>query len=174
LIIFADESDGISWLSTVRGKYMSYRVKMILPIVVMFLTLGYAAMAIVRGDSREIKQPLPPFLDNLGAVKLVEIRDEGGRVILGGNFTLTTEKNGEVEGTALLAASGVDPDAVGEAEIEISNKKNSFTEKELEAEVKNLAANTSYNLFIDGQQAASFKTNHRGAVELEMTNVPSS
>lgn len=152
---------------------MSYRVKMILPVVIMFLTLGYAAMAIVRGDSREIKQPLPPFLDDLANVKLVEIRDVGGRVVLGGNFTLTTEKDGDIEGTAPLAATGVDPDTAGKAEVEISNKKNSIAEKELEAEVWNLAANTSYNLFIDGRQAASFKTNYRGAAELEMSNVPS-
>ena len=161
---------------------MSYRVKMILPVVIMFLTLGYAAMAIVRGDSREIKQPLPPFLDDLATVKLVEIRDGGGRVVLAGNFTLTTEKDGDIEGAAPLTATDVDPNAAGEAEMEISNKKNSFAisnkknsvaEKELEAEVWNLAAHTSYKLFIDGLQAASFKTNHRGAAELEMTNVPS-
>jgi hypothetical protein len=153
---------------------MSYRVKMILPIVIMFLTLGYAATAIIRSDSQEIKQTLPPFLDNLAAVKLVEIRDVDGRVILGGNFASKEEKNGEVEGAASLVASSVDPDAAGEAEIEISNRKNSSGEKELEIEVRNLSANTSYTLFIDGQQAASFKTNQRGAAKLEMTNAPSS
>lgn len=153
---------------------MSYRVKMILPIFVMCISLGYAALAIVRGDSREIKQPLPSSLDNLAAVKLVEIRDGGGRVILGGNFTMTTKQDGDVEGAAPLVASGVDPDAAGQAEIEISNKKNNVAEKELEVEVRNLTANTSYNLSIDGQQAASFKTNHRGEAELEMTNEPSS
>ncbi|MCA1567629.1 MAG: hypothetical protein LC803_18670 [Acidobacteria bacterium] len=152
---------------------MSYRVKMILPIVVMFLTFGYAALAIVRSDSREIKQPLPSSLDNLAAVKLVEIKDGGGRVILSGNFTVTTKYDGEIEEKSPLAATGVDPDARGVAEIEISNKKNSVTEKELEVEVRQLSAHTSYDLFIDGQQAASFKTNHRGEAELEMTNAPS-
>jgi hypothetical protein len=142
---------------------------MILPVVVMCLTLGYATLAIVRGDAREIKQPLPPSLDNLAEVKLAEIRDVENRVILGGNFTLTTKKNGELDGAALLGATGVDTDAAGEAEIEISNKKNGSVEKELEVEVRRLAANTSYQLFIDGQQAASFKTDLRGAAELELT-----
>jgi hypothetical protein len=62
---------------------MSYRVKMVLPIVVMLLTFGYAALAIVRS---------------------------GGRVVGGGNFTLT--KNGEVKRPAAFVggtfeASGV-------------------------------------------------------------------
>lgn len=148
---------------------MNYRLKMILPIVLMGLTFGYAALAIVRGGAREVKQPLPPSLHNLAAVRLLEIRDGGGRVVLGGNFMMTTKKNGKIEGTAMLAATSVDTDAAGEAEIEISNKRNNVVEKELEIEVRKLAANTSYDLFIDGQQTASFKTDLRGAAELEMT-----
>lgn len=149
---------------------MSYRVKMMLPIVVMFLALGYAALAIVRGDSREIKLPLPSSLDNLAAVRIVEIKGDDGSVILGGNFTMAMKPDGDVEGAAPFAASGVERDATGQAEIEISNRKNSFAEKELEVEVRNLAAHTSYTLFIDGQQVASIKTNHRGEAKLEMTN----
>ncbi|HYG08404.1 MAG TPA: hypothetical protein VD835_00385, partial [Pyrinomonadaceae bacterium] len=38
---------------------MSYKVKMFLPAVMMFLTFGYAALAIVRGDEHGMKQPLP-------------------------------------------------------------------------------------------------------------------
>lgn len=148
---------------------MNYRLKMILPIVLMGLTFGYATLAIVRGGAREIKQPLPPSLHNLAAVRLLEIRDGGGRVVLGGNFTIATKNNGELEGAAPLAATGVDTDAEGEAEIEISNRKKGGVEKELEVEVRKLAANTSYELFIDGQQAATFKTDLRGAAELEMT-----
>lgn len=149
---------------------MSYRVKMILPIIVMCLTFGYAVLAIVRSDAREIKQPLPASLDNLAAVKLVEIRDGDGRIILGGNFTMRTKKAGGIKGAASLTSPGVDADATGKAEIEISNKKNSVAEKELEVEVRKLAANTSYELFIDGQSAASFKTDLRGAAELELTH----
>ena len=152
---------------------MSYRVKMILPVVGMFL-VACAAVAAITGGGREIKQPLPPSLDNLAAVKLLEIRDGGGRVVLAGNFTTTTKRDGDVEGAAPLAASGVDPDAAGEAEIEIANKKNSVVEKELEVEVRNLSANTSYGLFVDGRQAAVFTTDPRGKAELEMTNGPSS
>jgi hypothetical protein len=46
-------------------------------------------------------------------------------------------------------------------------------DKELEVEVSKLAPGTTFNLFIDGQQAAVITTDQRGAAELEMTNRPS-
>jgi hypothetical protein len=72
---------------------MSYRVKMLLPVVGTFL-LGCAVVAAVRGESREIKQPLPPSLDDLAAVRLVEVRDAAGQIVLGGSFKMATKKTG--------------------------------------------------------------------------------
>ena len=151
--------------------YMSYRVKMILPVIGMFL-LGCAVMAAVRGEGGEIKQPLPASLDDLAAVRLVEIKDAGGQVVLGGSFTTATKTNGDVEGEATLAATGVDTDAVGKAEVEVSTR-NGNVDKELEVEVSKLVPGTAFNLFIDGRQAAVITTDHRGSAELEMTNRPS-
>lgn len=150
---------------------MSYRVKMILPVVGMFL-LGCVVVAVVRGEGRESKQPLPPSLDDLAAVRLVEVRDAAGQIVLGGSFTMATKKNGDVEGKATLAATGVDADAAGEVEVEVSTR-NGNVDKELEVEVSKLAPGTTFSLFIDGQQAAVITTNQRGAAELEMTNRPS-
>ncbi|HWT00139.1 MAG TPA: hypothetical protein VN256_07820 [Pyrinomonadaceae bacterium] len=152
---------------------MSYRVKMILPLVGMFL-LGCVVVFAVRRESREIKQPLPQSLDDLASVRVIEVKDAGGQTVLGGNLTVVTEKNGHVEGEAALAATGVDADAAGKVEVEVSTKKDGSVGKELEVEVRNLAPGTSYNLFVDGKQAAVFTTDPRGAAELEMTNRPSS
>ena len=151
---------------------MSYRLKMILPVVGMFL-LGCAVVAAVGEDS-EIKQPLPPSLDDLAAVKLIEIRDAGGQVVLAGSFTMTTKPNRNVDGEATLAPAGVDQDAAGKAEVEVSTKKDGSVEKELEVEVRNLAPGASFDVFVDGQRAASFTTNPRGSAELEMSNEPAS
>ena len=151
---------------------MSYRLKMILPVVGMFL-LGCVVVAAVSDDS-EIKQPLPQSLDNLAAVKLIEIRDAGGQTVLGGSFTIETKRNRDIEGAATLAPTGVDADAAGKAEIEVSAKRGGRVEKELEIEVRNLAPGASFNLFVDGQQVAGFATNPRGAAELELTNEPAS
>jgi hypothetical protein len=152
---------------------MSYRLKMILPVVGMFLLFGYVALAVVRSRTDEIKLPLPPFLHDLAAVRLVEIRDAGGQVVLSGNFTTMTEKDGDLEGETPLTATGVDADAVGRAEVEVSTVKYGAVDKELEVSVRDLAPGTTFNLFVDGQQAASFTTDQRGAAELEMTNSPS-
>lgn len=149
---------------------MSYRVKMMLPVVGMFL-LGCVVVAAVTRESREIKQPLPASLDNLAAVRLVEVRDAAGQTVLGGSFTMKTKKNGDIEGEATLAAAGAHADAAGKAEVEVSTR-NGDVEKELEVEVSNLAPGATYSLFIDGQQAAVITTNPRGAAELEMTNHP--
>jgi len=149
---------------------MSYRVKMMLPVVGMFL-LGCVVVAAVTGEGREIKQPLPASLDDLAAVRLVEVRDAAGQTVLGGSFTMATKKNGDVEGEATLAATGAHADAAGKAEVEVS-ARNGNVEKELEVEVSNLAPGATFSLFIDGQQAAVITTNPRGAAELEMTNRP--
>ena len=151
---------------------MSYRLKMILPVVGMFL-LGCAVVAAVREDS-EIKQPLPSSLDDLAAVKLIEIRDAGGQVVLGGSFTMKTKPNRNVDGEATLAPTGVDQDAAGKAEVEVSTKKDGSVEKELEVEVRNLSPGANFNVFVDGRQVASFTTNPRGSAELEMSNEPAS
>jgi hypothetical protein len=152
---------------------MSYRWKMILPVVGMFLLFGYVALAVVRSRTDEIKQPLPPFLHDLAAVRLVEIRDASGQVVLSGNFTTTTGKDGDLEGEAPLTATGVDADAVGKAEVEVSTVKYGAVDKELEVAVRDLTPGTTFNLFVDGQQATSFTADHRGAAELEMSNRPS-
>ena len=149
---------------------MSYRMRMLLPVVGMFL-VGCAVVAAVRGEGREIKQPLPPSLDELAAVRLVEVKDAAGQTVLSGSFTMTTKKNGDLEGEAKLAVTGVDADAAGKAEVEISTE-GGRAEKELEVEIRNLAPGATFNLFVDGQQAAALTTDARGAAELEMSNRP--
>lgn len=152
---------------------MSYRLKMILPVVGMFL-LGCAVVAAVRNEGGELKQPLPQSLDDLASVKQIEIRDAGGQVVLQGSFAMTTKPNRDVEGEATLAATNADADAAGKAEVEVSTKKGGRVEKELEVEVHNLAPGASFDVFVDGQQAANFTTGPRGAAELELSNEPAS
>lgn len=150
---------------------MSYRLKMILPVVGMFL-LGCAVVAAVRNEGGEHKQPLPPSLSDLASVKQIEIRDAGGQVVLNGSFAMTTRPNRNVEGEATLAPTGADADAAGKAEVEVSTKRGGRVEKELEVEVHNLAPGASFGVFVDGRQAAVFATNPRGAAELELSNGP--
>lgn len=149
---------------------MSYRVKTLLPAVGMFL-LGCVVVAAVTGEGREIKQPLPQSLDDLAAVRLVEVRDAAGQTVLGGSLTMATKKNGDIEGEAALAATGADADAAGKAEVEVSTRDGNV-EKELEVEVSGLAPGTTFNLFVDGRQAAALTTDARGGAGLELSNRP--
>jgi len=165
LISFSDEE------SVIKGVMMSYRVKMLLTVISMFL-LACVVVAAVGGDDLEIKQALPPTLDDLAAVKQIEIRDAGGQVVLNGSFTMTTKPNRDVEGEATLAPTGADADAAGKAEVEVSTKRDGGVEKELEVEVRNLAPGASFGVFVDGRQAATFTTSPRGAAELELSNEP--
>lgn len=152
---------------------MSYRMKMVLPVIGMFL-LGCVVVLAVRKESREIKQPLPQSLDDLAAVRLIEVKDAGGQTVLSGSFTVVTKKTGEIEGEAMLAATGVDADATGKAEVEVSTKRDGSVGKELEVEVRNLAPGANFNLFVDGQQVTVFMTDPHGVAELELTNRPTS
>jgi hypothetical protein len=146
---------------------------MVLPVVGLLLLCAYAAIAVSRsGRAQEVKQPLPTSIGDLARVKSVEIKDSAGRVVLSGNFVTKSERDGDIEGKAVLTST--DANARGAAEFEISTGRNGKTVRELEVEVRQLAAGAQFTLFLDGQQAATFSTNQRGAAELEMTDEPSS
>ena len=147
---------------------MSYKEKRVIPILGMFLVLLYATINVAKGDTDEIKQPLPSSLTDLAAVKVIEISDANGQTILKGDFVESGNDLNEVERTAMLAGNG--SNARGKASIEISNNENGFTEKELEVETHNLAARSVFKVTVDGQEVASFTTDHTGKAELELSN----
>lgn len=149
---------------------MSYKEKRLIPIFGMFLVLLYVTINVAKGDTDEIKQPLPPSLTDLAAVKVIEISDANGQTILKGNFIESGNDLDEVERTAALVSEGGSANARGEASIEISKKKNGFTEKELEVETHNLAARSVFKVIVDGQEVASFTTDAAGKAELELSN----
>jgi hypothetical protein len=153
---------------------MNYRVKKILPLIGMLLLCGYAAFAVIRSGNKvqKVKQYMPSSLSDLAAVKLVEIKDATGQLILSGNFIAENKQGGDIEGQALLTGTGVNAMAKGEAEFEVSRNKHGGTEEELEVSVRKLTPSTSFSLFIDGRQVATFSTNLRGAAELEMKDAP--
>ena len=153
---------------------MSYRLKRILPLVGMLLLCGYAAFAVIRSANKvqEVKQPLPSSVGDLAVAKLVEIKDAAGQSVLSGSFVIENKQDGDVEGKALLTGTGINAEAKGEAEFEVSTNRNGGMEKELEISVRKLVPGTSFSVFVDGQQVATFSTDQRGAAELEMKDAP--
>jgi len=150
---------------------MNYRFKRILPVLGMLVLFVCVALAIMGGEKSEIKQPLPPSLDNLAGIKLVEVKDAGGQIVLSGSFTMTTKDNGDIDGETALTTSVTGAKASGKAEVEIATKNGNVV-KELEVDVRKLTSAATFTLFIDGQQVAVFTTSQKGAAELEMTNQP--
>ncbi len=148
---------------------MKYKTKTILPIIGMAIIIGVAAIAVATGDADEVKHPLPATLSNLADVKMVEIKDGGDQVILSGSFSAAIQSGGESERKAALTSTGADPDARGEAEIDIATK-DGVTSQELDLEVNNLAADASFKLFVDGQEIVAFTTSPKGDAELEFSN----
>ena len=146
---------------------MSYRMKRLIPVIGMFVIFAFATIAVVRGDDEEIEKPMPSGIGNLAEARLVEVKDAGGQVILSGNFAAAKESKKEVERSALLTPTGIDPDAQGIAEVEISKDK-APVKQEIELKVKQLAPAAAFTLVIDGHEVASFMTNSRGEAELEV------
>jgi hypothetical protein len=153
---------------------MSYKAKRILPVIGMLLLCGYAAFAVIRHSNKvqEVKHPLPSSIGDLAAAKLVEIKDAAGQVVLSGTFAVENKPDGDIEGEALLVGTDINAGAKGKAEFEVSTDSKGMLEKELELSVSKLASETSFSMFVDGQQVATFITNQRGAAELEMKDAP--
>lgn len=150
---------------------MSHKAKVFIPLLGMLLVVGYAAVRVVTTDADEIKQALPATLSNLAEIKRVEVKDAAEQILLSGDFGAPAARGNEFEREAVLATTGVDADATGAAEIEISTKTDGVIEKEFELTVERLAAGATYKLLVDQQEVASFTTDHRGNAELELSNV---
>lgn len=148
---------------------MSYRVKSILPVAGMFVLTSVFISMVVFGAGHKITEQLPSSLENLEHSKLVEIKDESGNVVMSGSFAVSTEKDGDIEGSATLASAG---GAIGNAELEVSKKQDGSVTKEIEIEVKKLKPATTFNVFVDGQLVSSLRTNARGSAEIELSNRP--
>lgn len=161
---------------------MSSRNKILFSIIGMVAVLTYATVNVlshsVTNEKSDEKLPLPPMLTNLAAVEVVEIKDAGGQVILSARFTAgnTAKAGDEVERIATLTGTTTGTTtgatgATGKVEIEISTKNNT-SEQELEIEVRGLSANTTYRVFVDGQDVAALTTDAKGEAEIEWSSAP--
>lgn len=110
----------------------------------------------VKSTSGKIKETLPAEID-LTDTKLVEIKDEAGKVVLSGTFS---------NNVATLTSSDAESKAKGLAEIEIK-KAGAVLKREFEAAVEGLPALTSFKLSVDGKEVATFMTDKSGKRSLE-------
>ena len=103
---------------------------------------------------------------DFSTASVAEVRDAQGLVILAGQFQLVEEDDDDVERKAVLAPTGVAPDARGQAEVEID--RHSPAEQEVEFAVRNVTAGTAYTFVIDGVEVGTATATARGRAELEL------
>jgi hypothetical protein len=127
-------------------------------LVVPFLLLAAVGVAQDKNNSGRIKDALPAGI-NLTDAKVVEIRDEGGKVLLSGTFS---------NFAAPLLSNDAVSKAKGLAEIEIE-KSGAATKQEIEVAVEHLPALATFKLIVDGNEVATFTTSKAGKRALKYT-----
>ena len=128
----------------------------------LFVTIAVAAYCVVQLEG----QTLAATGDFTNAAT-AQVRDAQGQVVLEGQFMPPVEEDGDLERRATLAATGVDADATGEAELEFA--KAAPTRQEVEFSVTNLPAGASFTFVIDGTDVATATTDRRGRAEVELS-----
>ncbi len=98
-----------------------------LPLLVIALTIAAAGVAITY--AQRLNQPLPQALNRLSEAKLVEIKDEAGKVILSGDFATISVTGAEIERAATLTVADGATGATGKAEIELVKNGDAFSKQ---------------------------------------------
>ena len=102
--------------------------------------------------------------DFSGAV-LAEVKNAQGQVILSGRFVEETDGT-DVERKASLAPTGVDSDATGDAEVEVSGTGSERTQ-EIEFSISNVEPRAVFTFVIDGKVFATASADDQGRVAFE-------
>jgi hypothetical protein len=124
--------------------------------------LAIVAVAIYMVARMDAQSAVTGDFANAG---VAEVRDGQGQVILRGQFVVSNEDADEVERKAVLEPAASDPDAAGEAEVEIPATAGA---QEVEFSVWNVQPGSVVTFVIDGQEVASAATDSRGRAEVEL------
>jgi hypothetical protein len=111
--------------------------------------------------------PSPFTLGNVADAQLVEIRDRSGETRLSGEFRSSVDAIGNTEKDAALM-NVRDRMVIGEVELEIPARGRSDRRPELEVDILGLAPRAAYSVFIDDRLVATFTTDDRGSVDMEL------
>ena len=137
-----------------------------IPIVGLGVIIAAGAYMVVHLHSQEANA----IRGNFTNAQQAEVRDAQGQAILQGPFVQVDEEDEDMERKAALKATGIDPDASGEAEVEFA--KAAPTSQEIEFTLRGLDPGAAYTLVIDGQSLTTVKADTRGRVEIELDVKP--
>ena len=138
------------------------------PLGGLLATLAIAAYMVVQLNA----QSATPAVTVTNAV-MAELKDAQGQVVLQGQFGVDDDDDDDdVDRKAVLAPTGIDDDATGEAEIEVSKATGEI--REVEVEARGLTSGAAFTLVIDGREVARGTANARGRLEVEQRMAPAS
>ena len=145
-------------------------MKRSLKLPLLLISLMIAVAGVVLSHPQRINQPLPATLNRLPEARLVEIKDEAGKVVLSGEFTTASDTKLEIERVATLTGSGGATGVKGKAEIELVKSGDNFSKQELEVSVEGLARAANFKLFVDDAEVITFKTNKAGKAAMKFSD----
>jgi hypothetical protein len=106
-------------------------------------------------------------LGDVSDADVVEIRDHRGVTVLSGEFRSRVDALGNTEkDAALLDRSG--RRVVGEVELELPARGRENRRPELEVDIMDLPARQTFNVAVDDRVVATFTTDDRGSVDMEL------
>jgi hypothetical protein len=128
------------------------------------LLAGGVAFTLV---ARAIPNVATVELASVAEAHVVEIRDHRAVTVLSGEFRSRVDALGNTEkDAALMDRRG--RRVVGEVELEIPAEGRQDRRPELEVDIIELAPRQTFTVFIDDQQVATFTTDDRGSVDMEL------
>ena len=128
------------------------------------LMAGGAGFALVIGSP----QTTPVVeLGDISEADVVEIRDHRGITVLSGEFRSRVDPLGNTEKDAALLDRG-GRRVVGEVELELPASGRENRRPELEVDIMELAPQQTFTVVVDDRVVATFKTDDRGSVDMEL------
>jgi hypothetical protein len=110
---------------------------------------------------------VPIALGDASEAHIVEIRDERGQTLLYGEFRSRVDRLGNTEKDAALTDRG-GRTVIGEVELEIPSGHRDDRRPELEVDIIGLPARETFSIAIDDRIVATFTTDDRGSVDMEL------
>lgn len=106
-------------------------------------------------------------LGDAAEAQIVEIRDHRGVAVMSGEFRTRQDSLSNTEkDAALMDRQG--RRVLGEVEVEIPAPGREDRRPELEVDIIGLPANETFTVAIDDRQIASFTTDDRGSIDVEL------
>jgi hypothetical protein len=152
----------VQWNADERSR--ERRLLGALAVICGLLITGGVAMPTLTGENG-----IPPAL-NLGDVSeahIVEIRDRRGETVASGEFRSRVDTLGNTEKDAALTDRRGRA-VVGEVELEIPAPQRPDRRPELEVDIIGLPARATFSIAIDDRVVATFDTDDRGSVDMEL------